>query len=455
MSSTASDALAAWTVGFKLDDSPALARDEARKALFNSIVTAVAGHHIDHTQRALAYARSEGQGGSAHVLVSGEALSVTSAAFVNAVMVNALGQEETHLQSGTHPAETTIPIALAEAEAVGASGKALLEAFIVGMQVSGAVGRMSLVWRGRELLAQPPSAFGAIGAAAAAAKLRGLDAEQTSRAIGLAAMFTAAPAESMRAGTGEYHYLKAWAAAHAHAAVMLALEGAPVAPSALDGPAGFYRIWANIPFAELQTVDVAAELRHSVARDWVAPELIFKRYPVNYFNQPFIDSAAFLRKRHGIRPDEVRSIRLRLGAHPAKVGGLGQAPFERRSSAMMSTRFGVACMLARGQVQLSDTLDPGGADIRRLADLTEVDVDPNDDNFVGIEIVTDRGVFDGSNLSEFKSYRLTMAEIREIGHPLVARRIGEAKATALLERLEGVEQLGSASELVAATWGDQ
>lgn len=450
----AADVLAAWTVGFKLEDSPALAKQEAHKALFNSIVTAVGGADIDHTKRALAYATSDGQSGPAHVLVHGQALPIASAAFVNAVMVNALGQEETHLQSGTHPAETTAPIALAEAQALGASGKALLEAFIVGLQVSGAVGRMSLVWRGRELLAQPPSAFGAIGAAAAAAKLRGLNVDQTSRAIGLAAMFTAAPAESMRAGTGEYHYLKAWAATHAHAAAMLAVEGAPVAPSALDGPAGFYRIWANIPFAELQTVDIAAELRHSVAEDWVAPELIFKRYPVNYFNQPFIDSTAQLRQKHGIKPEEVRAIRIRIGAHPAKVGGLGKAPFERRSSAMMSTRFGVACMLARGRVSLADTLDPRGSDIQRLADLAEVDVDPNDDGTVGLEIVTDRGVFDGSNLPEFRDYRLPLNELRTIGHPLVAQRIGEAKATHLIDLLDRVEELSSTSELVAATFGN-
>jgi len=284
----AAAALAEWSVGFRLEDAPRAIRDEARKALLNSGATAIGGADIDHTQRALAFARSDGQRGPAHALVTGDALPVASAAFVNGVMVNALGQEETHIPSGTHPAETTAPIALAEAEAVGASGHELLKAFIVGMQVSGAIGGMSLVWRGRELLAQPPSAYGSVGAAAAAAKLRRLELDATSRAIGLAAMFTAAPAESMRAGTGEYHYLKGMVAMHAHAAVMLATVGAQVAPSALEGPAGFYRIWGNIPVAELEAIDIAAELRRRVT-EWVAPDLSFKRYPVNYFNQPFID----------------------------------------------------------------------------------------------------------------------------------------------------------------------
>jgi hypothetical protein len=188
-----------------------------------------------------------------------------------------------------------------------------------------------------------------------------------------------------------------------------------------------------------------------MTEDWVAPELIFKRYPVNYFNQPFIDTTRALRERHAIRPEEVKAIRLTLGAHPAKVGGLGPAPFARRSSAMMSTRFGVACMLARGQVQLSDTLNPAGDDIRRLAELAEIEVDPGDDTTVGLEIVTDRGTFDGTNLPEFRDYRLSMAEIREIGQPLAVRHLGAERGTHLIGLLDRVEELDSVTELLAAT----
>lgn len=448
---TASEALAEWTVGFRLDDAPVDARNESRKALFNTIATGIGGATVDHTQRALVLARSDGQTGPAHVIAEGDALPVSLAGFVNGVIVNALGQEETHIPSGTHPAETTAPIALAEAEAVGANGRDLLEAFIVGLQVSGAVGGMSLVWRGRELVAQPPSAFGAIGAAAAAAKLRGLDVEQTSHALELAAMFTAAPAESMRQGTGEYHYLKGMIAVHAHSAVMLAQAGAPAATTALEGPAGFYRIWGNIPSEELDSFDIAGDLSAIVAERWVAPELIFKRYPVNYFNQPFIDSARALRERHGIDASEIRGIRITLGAHPAKVGGLGAAPFERRSSAMMSTRFGVSCMLARGRVTLEDTLSPGGDDIRRLCDLAQIEVDPNADDTVILEIDTSRGTFGGDMLAEFDDYRISMPDIERIATPIVAARLGARRAEELFSMLADVESVASVSELLAAT----
>jgi len=448
---TASEALAQWSVGFRLDDAPLDARNASRKALFNTVATGIGGVTVDHTRRALSLARSDGQAGPAHVIGEGDALPVSLAGFVNGVVVNALGQEETHVPSGTHPAETTAPIALAEAEAVGATGRDLLEAFIVGLQVSGAVGAMGLVWQGRELLAQPPSAFGAIGAAAAAAKLRGLDQEQTAHALELAAMFAAAPAESMRQGTGEYHYLKGMIAVHAHSAVMLALAGAPAATTALEGPAGFYRIWGNIPSAELEAFDVAGDVASIVAERWVAPELIFKRYPVNYFNQPFIDSARVLRERHGIDASEIRGIRMTLGAHPAKVGGLGTVPFERRSSAMMSTRFGVSCMLARGRVTLEDTLSPGGDDIRRLCEIAQVDVDASSDDTVFLEIKTSRGTFGGDMLSEFNDYRIPMPDIERIAAPIVAARLGTSRQEKLFDLLANVESVPSVTELLAAT----
>lgn len=448
---TATQALAEWVVGFRLEHAPDGVRAESRKALFNSVATAIGGAQIDHVQRALVTARADGQRGPSHVLVEGDGLPPSLAAFVNAVMVNALGQEETHLPSGTHPAETTAPIVLAEAEAVGATGRDLLEAFIVGMQVSGAVGGMSLVWRDREVVAQSPSAYGAVGAAAAAAKLRGLDVDQTAHALELGAMFAAAPAESMRQGTGEYHYLKGMVAQHAHIAASLAQAGAPASTTALEGPTGFYRVWGNIPYTELEAFDVAADVARIVAEEWVAPELIFKRYPVNYFNQPFIDSTKTLKERHGIDASEVKGIHITIGAHPAKVGGLGDAPFERRSNAMMSTCFGVASMLARGRVTLADTQAPDGDDILRLARLADVAVDAKSDDTVILEIVTDRGTFGGDMLSEHGDYRLAQAELRTIATPIVASRLGEEATETLFDRLDNIESLETVSALLAGT----
>jgi hypothetical protein len=147
----------------------------------------------------------------------------------------------------------------------------------------------------------------------------------------------------------------------------------------------------------------------------------------------------------------VRRIRIRLGAHPAKVGGLGAAPFEQRSSAMMSTRFGVACMLARGQVRLADTQEPGGADIRHLAEMTEIEVDPDSDSTVGLEIVTDRGTFGSPSLTEFADYRLAADEIRKLAEPIIAERLGEPAAVRLLDMLDHLEQVESVPELIAAT----
>jgi 2-methylcitrate dehydratase PrpD len=444
---TASQALADWAAGFRLESAPAEAVAQSRKALLNSVLTAIGGYDVNHTQRALSTALADQIGGPSRVLVSGNRLPVGMAGFVNAVMVNALGQEETHLESGTHPAETTAPIVLAEGEALGAGGRDVLEAFTVGVQVAGAVGGMALVTDDRERLAHPPSAYGSVGAAAAVAKLHKLTPEQTGNAIGLAATMAAGPAGAIKAGTGEYHYLKGTCALHANLACRLAALEAPVNPLALEGPGGFYRIWADIPVTELGDFDVAGDVARYVANHWVAPELFFKRYPVNYFNQEFIDQAK--RLATSIDKDSITAVRVRIGAIPAEVGGLTTAPFGERSRAMMSTRFGVACILARGQVTLADTLAPDAEDILHFVRLIDVVADSGDTAV--LEIDAGGQTHGGPLTPEQRDFRLTEDELCEIGNRIAAERLGPTGAAHLVDLLKHIEQVPDITEVISAT----
>ncbi|MDR2564644.1 MAG: MmgE/PrpD family protein [Bifidobacteriaceae bacterium] len=454
---TAAQALGQWAASFRLEDAPEPAITHARKALLNSVATAVGGAELPHTRFALAAARALGaqptevRPGAAHAIYDGRALSAGQAAFVNGVMVNALGQEETHLPSGTHAAETTAPTVLAQGEALGASGRQVLEAFIVGMQVSGAVGGMSLVWRDRELLAQPPAVYGTMGAAASAAKLLELSAGQMADAIGLAALLTAGPAESMAAGTGDYMLLKGAAGLHGVLAAELARAGAPVAPLALEGPAGFYRVWANIPAAELAAFDVAGDLERQVGQEWVAPELQFKRYPVNYFNQPFIDQARRIAGEEGFDRNAITAIRIKVGPYPARVGALGGTPFGHRSNALMSTRFGVACMLARGRVTLADTLAPDAPEIAELVELAEIEAGAGEEDAY---LVIEAGgrTYGGELTEEQRDFRLSAAEVRDIGLGITTDRLGEARASRLIELLDSIEDIPSIGQVVEATF---
>ena len=115
------------------------------------------------------------------MMVDGARLVPGMAAFANGVILNALGQEETHAATSTHPAETTVPLVLALAEERGSSGREVLDAVIVGMQVTMGLGAMELMPTIRYEICQAPSVLGTVGAAAAAARLCQLDEAATTR----------------------------------------------------------------------------------------------------------------------------------------------------------------------------------------------------------------------------------------------------------------------------------
>jgi 2-methylcitrate dehydratase PrpD len=308
---------------------------------------------------------------------------------------------------------------------------------------------MTLLTDSRERLAHPPSAYGSIGAAAAAAKLWKLPSAQTANALGLAATMAAGPAGAIKAGTGEYHYLKGTVAIHAHLATQLAQAGAPVNPLALEGPGGFYRIWSAIPTAELAAFDVATDLANYVSGHWVAPELFFKRYPVNYFNQEFIAQADRIAKDNGLTAAAITAIRIRIGSIPAEVGGLTGAPFGERSRAMMATRFGVACMLARGRVTLADTLSPDGEDVLQLVEKAEIEASSGDAAF--LEIDADGQTYGGTLTPAQRDFRLTESEICEIGQGIATPVLDESKTQQLIELLLAIENIPEISQVVTAT----
>ena len=90
-----------------------------------------------------------------------------------------------------HPSTVLVPAILAEAETLGAAGSDMFAAYVAGYETWAELARRdpghhhSKGWH-------PTGIFGAIGAAAACAALRRLDAEQATMAIALAASQSAA-----------------------------------------------------------------------------------------------------------------------------------------------------------------------------------------------------------------------------------------------------------------------
>ncbi|MBN8908380.1 MAG: MmgE/PrpD family protein, partial [Rhodospirillales bacterium] len=137
--------------------------------------------------------------GSAHdpaVSARPERLDAMGAAFINAISANLLDFDDTHLDTIIHPAAPVAAPVLALAEARGFSGRDVLVAFILGVEIECRVGNAvspGHYARGWHIT----STCGVFGAAAACAKLLGLPADQISNALGIAASQSAGIVENL------------------------------------------------------------------------------------------------------------------------------------------------------------------------------------------------------------------------------------------------------------------
>src|ERR1700690_3476854 len=241
---------AAFVAGLNYDDLPAAVADRAKGVTLQALSSALVAHDMPATRQALAIMREEegGSPGQATVLCSGEKFTKAGAAFVNAEMIFAGGKWDT-FRMLTHPGIAIMPAALAAAEATGCSGKTFITAIAAAYEV---MERMAsefiptLMARGFH----SGPVFGIFGAAIAAAKIQGLDANQINGAIAQCVNLASGNLEGIRSGGRSLR--EGGAVRNALLAVALARHGTPGGETTLEGDAGFYHSYAGNNLGQLR-----------------------------------------------------------------------------------------------------------------------------------------------------------------------------------------------------------
>ena len=217
---------------------PDQVRLRARVSLLHNLTVGLAGRSRDPVAHRMAR-RFWADPAEATLLHDGARTSIEGAAFANAALFHARSQDDTHAASTSHPGSPTMAAALAIGEAGGHGGAEVLDAIVLGYEVLGRVGRdfdERITARGFRAAA----VLGGFGAAAAAARLLRLSAEQTAHALGFAANLAGGLAQVWREGSAEGPLQLGFAARNGIAAARAAAAGATAAGAALDGPAGFF-----------------------------------------------------------------------------------------------------------------------------------------------------------------------------------------------------------------------
>ena len=159
-----------------------------------------------------------------------------ASALANGTAAHALDYDDMCFVSLAHPSAPLVPAALAAAELAGQSGRAALDAYVVGFEVECLLGRR-LQPRHYQRGWHPTSTLGTIGSAAAASRLFGLDAGTTAHALAIAASQASGLKENFGTMIKPLH--AGLAAQNGITAALLAQRGLTGSELAIDGPQGY------------------------------------------------------------------------------------------------------------------------------------------------------------------------------------------------------------------------
>ncbi len=281
------DRLAQFVAGSEWEDIPPEVRREGVRGLLNFIGCALGGAQDEAMGIAIKVLIPFFGPPQAIVIGRGQRPDALHAAFLNAVSANVLEYDDTHLGTVMHPAAPVAPGLFALAELRPASGRELLHAFILGVEISCRVGLGVMPThyrRGWHITAT----CGIFGAAAACARLLGLDVRQTTWALGHAATQSASLVESLGSmakslGVGN--------AAKGGLVASLFAEGGFTGPAEpIEGRYGFAAVASD-------SADLA-RMTHGLGERWEVLANAYKPYPCGVVLFPVIDACLDLRARH-------------------------------------------------------------------------------------------------------------------------------------------------------------
>jgi 2-methylcitrate dehydratase PrpD len=307
---------------------------EAKRSILNFFATALGSAYDPAVTSALRTLSPFSGAATSAIIGRPERLDALAAAFVNAISANLLDFDDTHLDTIIHPAAPVAAPILALAQARGFSGREVIAAFVLGVEVECRIGNAvspGHYARGWHIT----STCGVFGAAAASAKLLGLSADGISNAIGIAASQSAGIIENLP--TAAKNVSVGNAARNGLLAALLAAEGYDASARAIEGPLGWARAMGDEPDLE--------RLVGGLGKSWEIAKNTYKPYPAGIVFHAVIDAGFKLRARLGQRVDDITSITVQGSA---LLLARGDRAVRNERDARVSIHHCAACALLSG-----------------------------------------------------------------------------------------------------------
>jgi 2-methylcitrate dehydratase PrpD len=300
---------------------------------------------------------------SSLILLGGK-VPAPQAALVNATMGHALDFDDTFDRAGNiHPGTSTLAASLAVAEMRGgASGRDLLLAVTLGLDVAGRLALAATVDRGWHRTA----AFGIFGAAAAAGKLLRLNVEQMINAFGIAFSQAAGSRQCILDGALTKRFQAGQAASGAVLATLLARDGFTGARQVFAGRFGFF------PMYQPDGYDLNA-IADGLGESFKGVELSFKPYPSGRPNHAMLDAALEIAHRLDLASADAEIAEVVITVNPQTYQDqFSPEAGKRRPSQVVEAQFSipflVAAALVHGRVGIGEVAGVDDPQVLALSD---------------------------------------------------------------------------------------
>jgi len=347
--------VADFIVGTSASDIPDEVTHLGKRSVLDGVGLAFAGAASETGRIARRYLASLSLADAGSTVIGGaNRLPARFAAFANGISIHADDYDDTQLAIArdrvygllTHPTAPALPAVLALAERSGMTGRDMMTAYQVAVEVECKVAE-AILPRHYQHGFHSTATCGAIGAAAGAARVLGLDRESTRRALSLAASQAAGLRENFGTMTKPFHAGRA--AESGVVAAELAALGFTASPIALEADRGFFRAAGGGYSADM--------IDGKLGRPWTfaSPGVSIKPHPSGSLTHPGMSVMLELIRRHDLKPERVK--RVAVGTNHNMPNALIHHRPRTELEAKFSMEFCMAILLLERKASLSEFTD--------------------------------------------------------------------------------------------------
>ena len=427
---------------------PAEARHRAAIALCDTIGVILAGAPEAAASIIRRTIVSESRG-ECRILGTTELASATDAALANGVAAHAHDYDDMCFVSMAHPSCALVPAALAAAESTGASGRAVLDAYIVGFEIECRLGLVMNPRHYHERGWHCTSSIGTLGAAAAAARLLGLNQMESVHALGIAASLACGVKENLGSMVKPLH--AGMAARNGVMAARLAKAGFVASEQAIDGPQGYL-----VAMDSEKSPDALPDAIADLGSRWEILDtgVTVKLYPSCAATHPPLDVLLDLKRRYNFTADNIEGIDVEVDSMTPRL------LIHNRPSTALEAKFsmpfcaGAAIVFGHPTIETFDVVKIQDSRIQHLLPLVTLRANPAFDAAaplsqanVTVRLKDGRTVSDRADGARGYPGRLTEDELNTKFLGCACRSLPHDTAVQVLQALHTIETASSITGL--------